>query len=267
MRRAHELGVDPIIATVGVKEGLKPVEALINAGVSVITIDIAHGHHQMMFDLISQIKTTWPTLEVIAGNVCTPEATLALIEAGVDAIKVGVGPGSVCKTRKVAGVGLGQLTAVAICAQAAKESGVPIIADGNINGSDDIVKALAAGASTVMFGRLFAGTDEASGPIEKINGQPMMRYGGMASNKVRKDWRPDHDHKESAEEGEVIWVPLQGPVHGVIDELVKGVRLGMSYVGAFTVSQLQANHQFSLVTPAVALEATPHALLTNHARP
>lgn len=252
-------GVDPLSATIGVKESLETAIALVEAGVNVITIDIAHGDHDMTERVIQLLKKRFSHLEIIAGNVCTSEGTQCLIDAGADAIKVGIGPGSVCTSREVAGVGLGQLTAVALCAPVARKHNVPIIADGNIKVSGDIVKALAAGASTVMFGRLFAATNEASGPIEIIDGVRCMRYGGMASREVRADWKKDPDH--AVPEGKIDWIPLRDVSAGdVAKELSDGVRTGMSYINARTVCQLQANHQFSLVSPAVQLEARARLL-------
>lgn len=241
IRKAKEAGVDVLAASIGVTDDeQKRAHTLVAEGVSVITIDIAHGHSNHMMDMIKWLKDTFQDkVEVIAGNVATPEGTLDLIEAGADCIKVGIGPGSMCTTRIITGFGVPQLSAVVWCAQAAREKSIPIIADGGIKTSGDIVKALAGGAQTVMLGSLLSGCLETPGPIHFGK----KHYRGMASKAAQVSWRGNLP-KGMAPEGESTAVPVKGHVSDVLEELAGGLRSGMSYANATTVSELQKNARF-----------------------
>lgn len=241
VKKAKEAGVKVLVASIGVTdEEQNRAKALVNEGVSLITIDIAHGHSHHMMDTIKRLKDDFgDKLEVIAGNVATPEGTLDLIEAGADCIKVGIGPGSMCTTRIITGFGVPQLSAVMWCAEVAREKSIPIIADGGVKTSGDIVKALAGGAQTVMLGSLLSGCLETPGPIHYGKKQ----YRGMASKAAQVSWRGNLP-KGMAPEGEATAVPVKGHVSDVIGELAGGLRSGMSYANATTVLELQKNALF-----------------------
>ncbi len=243
--------------------------ALVRAGVDVLVIDIAHGHADHALEAIERIKSDHPTVDVIAGNVATPAGVEDLVSAGADAVKVGIGPGSICITRQVAGVGVPQLTAIMECARAARRLGVPLIADGGIRYPGDVTKALAAGASTVMIGNLLAGTRESPGVTIIRNGRKYKIARGMASAEAAFDRR----YREDPERGWAAWeqelsevvpegieaaVPYRGEAAEVVFQLVGGLRSGMSYCNARTIPELQANATFIRITPAGLRESGPH---------
>ena len=254
-------------AAVGVQQDfLDRTALLLDAGADVIVVDIAHGHSEHCINAVRTLRKTFPRIEIVAGNVASAEGTRDLIEAGADAIKVGVGPGSICITRIVTGFGVPQLTAVAECAEAARPYGVPIIADGGIRTSGDIVKALAAGADSVMVGSLLAGTDESPGVVVVRNNRRAKVSRGMASLAATMD-RPDRQAKSEGDdpgwsqvvaEGVEAAVPYRGPVEDLLAQLVGGLRSGLSYGGATSIAQLQANAEFVQITPAGVQESHPH---------
>lgn len=245
--------------------------ALLDAGADVLVVDVAHGHSDSVIEIVRELKERWPSVDVIGGNVATAEGALDLIEAGCDAIKVGVGPGSTCTTRIVTGAGVPQLTAVMECAAVCRDRGIPIIADGGIKASGDITKALAAGASTVMLGGLLAGTDESPGQTVTRRGQRFKTYRGMASlaattaRRKREQELSDLDQQEDdnwlsqvVPEGVEAMVPYRGPVREALVQLVGGLRSGMSYCGAPTIEELWDKARFIRITPAGLRESGPH---------
>ncbi len=261
-------------AAVGVTEDiLERISALKTAGVDFVSIDTAHGHSKGVIDAAKKVKSTFPDLELIVGNVATPEAAKALVEAGADAIKVGVGPGSICTTRVVAGVGMPQLSAVYECAKAIKGSGVPIIADGGIRFSGDLVKAIAAGASTIMIGSLLAGTEEAPGEVILYEGRKFKSYRGMGSVEAMEDGSKDRyfqdaedDIKKLVPEGIVGRVPYKGMVSEVLYQLVGGLKAGMGYCGSKDISALQ-DAKFVKITSAGFVESHPHDIQVTRQAP
>jgi len=250
-------------AAVGVTgDILDRVDALVAAKVDVVTVDTAHGHSQGVLDVVKKIKARYPDLQVIAGNVATAEATVALIEAGADAVKVGIGPGSICTTRVVAGVGVPQITAVEDCANAAKPYGVPIIADGGIKYSGDIVKAIGVGASVCMMGSMLAGCEESPGEIELYQGRKYKVYRGMGSiaamEKGSKDRYFQSDAKKLVPEGVEGRVAYRGYLSDTIFQLIGGLRAGMGYAGAASIEELQEKATFVRITSAGLKESHPH---------
>ncbi|MEM8795069.1 MAG: IMP dehydrogenase [Pseudomonadota bacterium] len=250
--------------TVG-DHGFERAEALIDAGVDVVVVDTAHGHSVKVSDVVSRIKKTSNQVQVIAGNVATPEGTKALIEAGADAIKVGIGPGSICTTRVVAGVGMPQLTAIMECAEEAAKADTPIIGDGGIKYSGDIAKAIAGGASVVMVGSLLAGTEESPGEVYLHQGRSYKAYRGMGS--VGAMARGSADRYFQAEvtntlklvpEGIEGQVPYKGPVSNVLHQLSGGLRAAMGYVGAESIADLQEKARFIRISSAGLRESHPH---------
>jgi len=255
-REVKEKGFNLIGASIGVNQDYKErAEALVNAGVNVMVIDIAHGHSVHMIETVKYLKDKYSNLEVIAGNVATPEATMDLCEAGADAIKVGIGPGSMCTTRIITGCGVPQLTAIALCKEVVEGKGIPLIADGGIKTSGDIVKALAAGAQSIMLGSLLSATIETPGEIKK----GMKLYRGMASKSAQVSWRGELPDGMAAE-GESTMVPCKGPVKNVIMELCGGIRSGMSYVNAFTISEISEKAVFIEMSPMGYSESKAHGL-------
>ena len=249
-------GVKKIGASIGVgDESFKRAQALVNAGVNILTIDIAHGHSIQMLETLQDIKNQFPDIDVIAGNVASPEGTLDLIEAGADAIKVGIGPGSMCTTRIITGCGVPQLTAVAMCSEVALEKKVPVIADGGIKTSGDIVKAMAAGASSVMLGSILAGTIETPGLIQ--HGQK--QYRGMASRSAQDSWRGGVP-TGMAPEGESTKVYIKGHLSDVIGELAGGLRSGMTYINANSLEEIREKARFMEMSPMGFRESTAHGL-------
>ncbi len=259
-----ELGRLRVGAAVGTgPDTMERVSALVSAGVDVVAVDTAHGHSKRVLETVESIKSQYPDLEVIAGNVATREATLDLIKAGADAIKVGVGPGSICTTRIVAGVGVPQLTAIRWTYEVAQEHGVPIIADGGIKYSGDIVKALAMGASSVMLGNLLAGTEESPGEMVYYQGRAYKVYRGMGSLGAMLSRRSaDRYGQEKMEkfvpEGIEGRVPYRGRLSDVIYQLVGGLRSGMGYVGARNLEELRQKAKFVRITWAGYRESHVH---------
>ncbi|MCP9769182.1 IMP dehydrogenase [Lacihabitans sp. LS3-19] len=252
-------------AAVGVTPDLEDrVAALVKAGVDVVSIDTAHGHSKGVIDALRNLKAKFPNLDVICGNVATGEAAKALADAGADGIKVGVGPGSICTTRIIAGIGMPQLSAVYLCAKALEGTGVPVIADGGIRFSGDIVKAIAGGASTIMMGSLLAGTEEAPGEIVIFEGRKFKSYRGMGSVEAMEDGSKDRyfqdatdDVKKLVPEGIVGRVPFKGLVREIIYQMTGGLKAGMGYCGAANIEALQAA-KFVKITSSGMKESHPH---------
>jgi len=250
-------------AAIGVTaDVLDRARALMEAGADVLVLDSAHGHSQGIIDCVKRIKALYPDLQLIAGNVATAEGTRALIEAGADCVKVGIGPGSICTTRVVAGIGVPQVTAVYEAAMAAAEYGVPVIADGGIKYSGDIVKAIAAGASVVMLGSLLAGCEEAPGETEIYQGRQFKVYRGMGSLGAMacgsKDRYFQQNNKKLVPEGVEGRVPYKGAAGETIYQMMGGLRAGMGYCGTPTVDDLRENGQFIQITAAGLRESHPH---------
>lgn len=259
--------------TVG-EDGHDRTEALIAAGCDVIVVDTAHGHSARVIDAVARIKKQSNSVQVVAGNVATADATKALIDAGADAIKVGIGPGSICTTRIVAGVGVPQLTAVMECAKEASRSGVPIIADGGIRYSGDISKAIAAGANCVMVGSLLAGTDEAPGETYLYQGRTYKAYRGMGSVGAMARGSADRyfqaevrDALKLVPEGVEGQVPYKGPMEAVVHQLVGGLRAGMGYLGAKTIADFQKRAKFVRISNAGIRESHAHGVLITRESP
>ena len=240
------------------------VEALAEAGVDVVVVDSAHGHSQGVVGRVAWIKRHFPQLQVIGGNIVTGEAAKALVGAGADAVKVGVGPGSICTTRIVAGVGVPQITAVSLVAQALRDSDVPLIADGGIRYSGDIAKAIVAGASCVMIGGMFAGTEEAPGEVELYQGRSYKSYRGMGSLGAMQQGSKDRYFQDAADAEKLVpegiegRVPYRGPLRNIVHQLVGGLRSSMGYVGCGTVDEMQRRPQFVRVTGAGMRESHVH---------
>lgn len=250
-------------AAVGVTaDAMTRIDALVKASVDAIVLDTAHGHSQGVIDKVKEVRAKYPSLNIIAGNVATAEATRALIEAGANVVKVGIGPGSICTTRVVAGVGVPQLTAVYDCATEARKHGIPVIADGGIKYSGDMVKALAAGAHVVMLGSMFAGVAESPGETEIYQGRQFKVYRGMGSvgamEKGSKDRYFQEGNKKLVPEGIEGRVPYKGPLADTVHQLVGGLRAGMGYCGAQDLEFLRENAQFVRMSGAGLLESHPH---------
>ncbi|MGF1651475.1 MAG: IMP dehydrogenase [Hyphomicrobiaceae bacterium] len=259
--------------TVG-DDGFERTERLVGAGCDLIVVDTAHGHSIKVIEAVARIKKMSNSTQVIAGNVATAEATQALIDAGADAIKVGIGPGSICTTRVVAGVGVPQLTAIMDCVEVAKKRSVPVIADGGVKYSGDVTKAIAAGADCVMIGSLLAGTDEAPGETYLYQGRTYKSYRGMGSVGAMARGSADRyfqqevsDTLKLVPEGIEGQVPYKGPVGNVLHQLVGGLRAGMGYVGAGTIEELQAKARFVRISPAAMRESHPHGVTVTRESP
>ena len=241
---------------------LERVAALVDAKVDVVVLDSAHGHSENVLKCLRMIKEKFPDLQVVAGNVATGEATKALIEAGADAVKVGIGPGSICTTRVVAGIGVPQISAIMDCYKVAKEYGVPIIADGGIKYSGDITKAIAAGGNLVMMGSMFAGCDEAPGEFELFQGRKYKVYRGMGSIAAMENGSKDRYFQEDAKklvpEGVEGRVAYKGTVEDTVFQLMGGLRSGMGYCGCGTIDELKENGRFIKMTSAALRESHPH---------
>ncbi|MBU1166819.1 IMP dehydrogenase [Patescibacteria group bacterium] len=262
---ADKAGRPLVGASIGVgDEALKRAEKLLEADVDVLVISTAHGHSKGVIETVAKIRKRFPQAEIMAGNVVTKEGTRDLIEAGASAIKVGVGPGSICTTRIVAGVGVPQLSAVKECVEEADKDDVPIIADGGIKYSGDIVKALAVGASTIMAGGLFAGSKEAPGEVIEVNGRKYKSYRGMGSLGALKVGSQDRyaqknsTKKKLVAEGVEGRIPYVGTVSEIIFQLVGGIRSGLGYLGAKDISELQKKAIFVPITGASLRESHPH---------
>jgi IMP dehydrogenase len=244
----------PIAASIGVKEeGKKRAELLADIGVDILTIDIAHGDSVMMLDTLEYVKKTWPHIDVIAGNVATGDGVKRMIDLGADAVKVGIGPGSMCTTRIITGHGVPQLSAIAMCVDEAVKHGVPVIADGGIKTSGDIVKALSAGAHSCMAGSLLSATLETPGELKG----GMKEYRGMASKAAQVSWRGELP-KGMAAEGVDTLVPCKGPAADVISELTGGLRSGMTYLGVDNIAAMKEVALFMEMTSSGMFESRPH---------
>ena len=241
---------------------LDRVDALVKAKVDVIVIDTAHGHSANVLRVVKMVRDAYPDLGIIAGNVATGEATKALIEAGVDAVKVGIGPGSICTTRIVAGIGVPQVTAIMECYEAAKPYGIPIIADGGIKYSGDMTKAIAAGANVCMMGSIFAGCDESPGTLELFQGRKYKVYRGMGSIAAMENGSKDRyfqqDAKKLVPEGVEGRVAYKGTVEDTVFQLIGGIRSGMGYCGAKTIEDLKESGRFVKISAASLKESHPH---------
>ena len=241
---------------------LERAEALVNAKVDVVVVDSAHGHSANVLNCVRMLKNAFPDLQVIAGNVATADATRALIEAGVDAVKVGIGPGSICTTRVVSGIGVPQISAVMDCYSVAKEYGIPLIADGGIKYSGDVTKAIAAGADVCMMGSMFAGCDESPGDFELYQGRKYKVYRGMGSIAAMENGSKDRyfqaDAKKLVPEGVEGRVAYKGLVEDTVFQLIGGLRAGMGYCGTKNIEELKTNGQFVKISAASLKESHPH---------
>jgi IMP dehydrogenase len=264
-----------VAAAVGASpDAFDRVQALVERGVDVIVVDTAHGHARSVLDTVAKVKANWD-IEVVAGNVATGEATEALIQAGADAVKVGIGPGSICTTRVVAGIGVPQITAIFDCAQVARRHGVPVIADGGVQFSGDVAKALAAGADTVMLGNALAGVEESPGEIVVQHGERFKEYRGMGSLGAMqgRSFSKDRYFQGSVESGKLVpegiegRVPYKGPIAHVLHQLVGGLRQAMGYCGANTVEVLQTESRFIKISPASLRESHPHDVVITKEAP
>ncbi len=271
-----ELGRLRVAAAVGVgKDTFERIEALVAAGVDAVVVDTAHGHSKGVIDVIKEVRKTFPDVQIIAGNIATGEAAIALAEAGVDAVKVGIGPGSICTTRIVAGIGVPQLSAIMNVADALKANGfeVPVIADGGIRFSGDITKAVAAGASCIMVGSLLAGTEESPGETIIFEGRKFKTYRGMGSIEAMQRGSKDRyfqanetDEKKLVPEGIVGRVPYKGTLAEVVYQLIGGLRAGMGYSGAKDIPAMQTV-KFMRITNAGVLESHPHHIVITREAP
>ena len=261
-------------AAIGVNSSIfERIDALIAVGVDLVCIDTAHGHSQGVLDTIKEVKKRYPKLDVVAGNVATKEGAQALIDAGVDGVKVGVGPGSICTTRVIAGVGVPQLSAIMLAAEACEKAGIPLIADGGIRYTGDVAKAIAAGADAIMAGSIFAGVDESPGDTVLFEGRKFKTYRGMGSIEAMAEGSKDRyfqdaedDIKKLVPEGIVGRVPYKGLLKEVVYQYVGGLKASMGYCGAPDISQLkQAN--FIRITPAGVKESHPHDVMISRESP
>jgi IMP dehydrogenase len=249
------------------------IGALVAAGCDVICVDTAHGHSRGVLDAVAATRKKWPKLELVAGNVATAQAAFALVEVGVNAVKVGVGPGSICTTRIVAGVGMPQLTAIADCVQAASGRGVPVIADGGVKHSGDVAKAIAAGAETVMIGSLFAGTDEAPGEIVLYQGRSYKTYRGMGSIGAMRAGSSDRYFQGGRAETKLVpegiegRVPYKGPLAESIYQLIGGLRSAMGYTGCATIAEMRQNARFIKMSPQGLRESHVHDVIITKEAP
>ncbi len=269
-----DLGRLRVGAAIGVNSALEHVEKLISVGVDVVVLDSAHGHSRNILSALTRIKDAFPELQVIAGNVATAEGAEALIRAGADCVKVGVGPGSICTTRIVAGVGVPQMTAIHNCSKAADKFGIPVIADGGIKYSGEIAKAIGIGARVVMIGSLFAGTDESPGETFLYQGRTYKGYRGMGSLGAMKQGSSDRYFQEGVEsqakyvpEGIEGKVPYRGPLSDMIYQLMGGLRSGMGYLGAATIEELRQKAKFVKITAAGLKESHVHDVIITKEAP
>jgi IMP dehydrogenase len=248
-------------------------EALVEVGVDVIVVDTAHGHSRGVIDAVRDTKKRFPDVQLVAGNIATADAARALIDAGADAIKVGIGPGSICTTRIVAGIGVPQITAIADCAEIADKSDIPVIADGGIKYSGEVTKALAAGASSVMIGSLFAGTDEAPGELVLYQGRSYKVYRGMGSIGAMKRGSKDRYGQAGAADEKLVpegiegRVPHRGSLASIVSQLVGGLRAGMGYTGAKTIAELKKNGRFIRITSQGLRESHVHDVMISEEAP
>ena len=252
-----------VSAAVGVgADSVARAEVLVRAGVDALVVDTAHGHTRNVIEALRRYRASYgDSIDILAGNVATPEGTAALIEAGADGVKVGIGPGSICTTRIVAGVGVPQLTAIMMCAAVAHEHDVPIVGDGGIRYSGDIVKALAAGADSVMLGRLLAVAEESPGESERVGGRVMKEYRGMGSlgaMSAGSDRYPQVDRHKLVPEGVEARLSVEGPLGEILYQLIGGVRAGMTYCGAESIADLRVKARFVQLTQSGQIESHPH---------
>jgi IMP dehydrogenase len=252
-----------VAAAVGVgADSVLRAELLVKAGVDALVVDTAHGHTRNVIDALRRYRASFgDAVDLLAGNVATPEGTAALIDAGADGIKVGIGPGSICTTRIVAGVGVPQLTAIMMCAEVAHGHDVPIIGDGGIRYSGDIVKALAAGADSVMLGRLLAVAEESPGESERVGGRVVKEYRGMGSlgaMSAGSDRYPQIDRHKLVPEGVEARISVEGPLSGILYQLIGGTKSGMTYCGAASIADLRVNARFVQLTQSGQIESHPH---------
>ena len=259
-------------AAVGIgTDTIDRVDALINAKVDIVVVDTAHGHNQKVIDTVKTIKQSFPKLQVMAGNIATAEAATALIDAGADCIKVGIGPGSICTTRIIAGIGVPQITAIMNCSKIANERNIPIIADGGIKYSGDITKAIGAGANVCMLGSMFAGTAESPGATEIFQGRQFKVYRGMGSVGAMNDGSKDRYFQDETEklvpEGVEGRVPYKGSVGDALYQLCGGLRSGMGYIGAKDIETLKKESQFVRITNAGLIESHPHDIFVTKESP
>jgi len=263
-----------VAAAVGVGADVEErVERLLKAGIDMIVVDTAHGHSQSVIDTVRYIKKHYPEIDVLAGNIATAEAAKDLVDVGADAVKVGVGPGSICTTRIVSGAGVPQLTAIADCAEALAGTGIPVLADGGIKYSGDITKALASGASAVMIGSLFAGTEESPGETVLYQGRTYKEYRGMGSLGALERGGRDRYQQEGQASGKLVpegiegRVPFKGPLSNVVYQLVGGLKAGMGYCGCQSLSELRQNAQFIRLTQAGLREGHVHDVVITKEAP
>ena len=252
-----------VSAAVGVgADSVARAEALVRAGVDALVVDTAHGHTRNVIDALRRYRASFgDSIDLVAGNVATAEGTAALIDAGADGVKVGIGPGSICTTRIVAGVGVPQLTAIMICAAVARAADVPIIGDGGIRYSGDIIKALAAGADSVMLGRLLAVAEESPGESERVGGRVVKEYRGMGSlgaMSAGSDRYPQVDRRKLVPEGVEALVSVEGPLAGILYQLIGGTKAGMTYCGADSIADLRVKARFVQLTHSGQIESHPH---------
>ena len=259
-------------AAVGVaSDTMERAQALVDAHVDVLVVDTAHGHSQGVLRTVRELRATFAEINLIAGNVATAEGTTALIEAGVEAVKVGIGPGSICTTRVVAGVGVPQITAIMDCSRACKRKDIPMIADGGIKQTGDLAKAIAAGADTVMIGNMFAGTEESPGEMIYLEGRSYKTYRAMGSLAAMKHGSSDRYFQEGSKklvpEGIEGRVPYRGKLAEVVHQMLGGLRAAMGYTGAKDIAALQSNSRFVKITPAGLHESHPHDVIITHEAP
>ena len=256
-----------VAAAIGVGEGgYERAEALIEADVDILVLDTAHGHSARVLETLSRIKDKFPNSEIVAGNIATPKAALALIKAGADAIKIGIGPGSICTTRIVAGIGVPQITAIMACADIAKQHDVPVIADGGIRYSGDIVKALAAGADSVMIGSVLAGAEESPGERVISEGRVYKEYRGMGSEEAmssrsNRERYSQEDSIKPIAEGIEGRVPYKGTIKEIVYQIVGGLKAGMAYCGCKTILNLKENSRFMEISSSSVIESHPHSVI------
>lgn len=258
IQKHHEkLGLKtPVAASIGVKEeGMKRADLLVDAGVQLLTLDIAHGDSIMMLETLDYVKKKYPNIDVIAGNTATPDGVQRMIDRGADAVKVGIGPGSMCTTRIITGHGVPQLTAIAMCVEIGQRHGVPIIADGGIKTSGDIVKALSTGAATCMMGGIISGTLETPGEVK--GGKKL--YRGMASKSAQVSWRGELPQGMAAE-GESTMINCKGSVRDVVNELTGGLRSGMTYLGVDNITSMVEAALFMEMNSSGMAESRPHGV-------
>ncbi len=260
--RAVAAAGERVGAAVGIDEdALERTAAVLDAGADCVVVDVAHGHMEKCLTVTERIRDAHPDVDLVVGNVATPAAVEDLAAAGADTVKVGVGPGSVCTTRKVAGAGVPQFTAVRDCAEAARDVGVRVIADGGIGSSGDAAKALLAGADTVMMGSFFAGTNESPGSVVTRSGQRYKRSRGMASTGASRDRTDKADAAPEAEEGIEALTPYRGPLAEATREFVAGIRSGLSYCGGADIETARANAEFIRVAPAAKEREGAHSVV------